>query len=191
MRQQYRWCCGATSLIFTHHMWRVRMSPICRLPYIAGWLWNLTAALRTVVLPLMPISLLAFLPGEVRLRNAIPLIPVLVTSLLLYPLWHNVRWPVHVFPLAIAVGWAQVLSIWDYARGKVMSWDPSCSPKDATRRFRKAVCAWNGSLALGWLVLAAWRIEQTMSVRFAIVTVLGLINFAAVARVVFPGKDAR
>ena len=25
MRQQYRWCCGATSLIWTRHMWRVEM----------------------------------------------------------------------------------------------------------------------------------------------------------------------
>ena len=29
MRQQYRWCCGATSLIWTHHMWRVPMPWQC------------------------------------------------------------------------------------------------------------------------------------------------------------------
>ena len=190
MRQQYRWCCGATSLIWTHHMWRVEMPWRARLPYVAGWLWNLTAGLRTVVLPLMPITLLAFLPREIQLRNAILLIPVVLTGAVLYPLWHNVRWTVHVWPLAIAVGWAQVLAIWDYARGKVMSWDPSRGPRDASGRFRKAVCVWNGSLAIAWVGLAGWRIEQTLSLRFAVVAVLGLVNLAAVIRVVLPGKDA-
>jgi cellulose synthase (UDP-forming) len=190
MRQQYRWCCGATSLIWTHHMWRVDMTWKSRLPYIAGWLWNLTTAMRTIVLPLIPIALLAFLPGEIQLRNAILLIPVVVTGAILYPLWHNVRWSVHVWPLAIAVGWAQALAIWDYARGKVMSWDPSRSPKDATRRFRKAACAWNGTLAVLWVVLAAWRVEQTHSSRFAVVALFGLVNLAIIARVIFPGRDA-
>jgi len=33
LRQQYRWCCGATSLIWTRHMWRVAMPLRSRLPY--------------------------------------------------------------------------------------------------------------------------------------------------------------
>jgi cellulose synthase (UDP-forming) len=190
MRQQYRWCCGATSLIFTRHMWRVAMPWRARLPYIAGWLWNLTTGVRTIVLPVMPITLLALIPGDIQLRNSLPLVPVLVTGIVLYPLWHNARWSANVWPLAIAVGWAQALAIWDYARGKVMSWDPSRSPKDASRRFRKAVCAWNGSLAITWLALAGWRMDQTHSVRFGVVALLGLVNLASVARVVFPGRDA-
>ena len=49
---------------------------------------------------------------------------------------------------------------------------------------------WNGTLAFAWLGLAVWRIDQAMSARFAIVVLLGLVNMAAVARVVFPGRDA-
>ena len=190
MRQQYRWCCGATSLIWTHHMWRVPMPLRSRLPYIAGWLWNLTTALRTIILPLIPISLLAFLPGEIKLRNAIPLIPVVITGAILYPLWHRTRWSIHVWPISIAVGWAQALALWDYSRGKVMSWDPSRGPKDATRRFRKAVCLWNGTLGIIWIALAVWRVDQTGSLRFSIVTLFGIINLVTIARVVFPGRDA-
>jgi hypothetical protein len=190
MRQQYRWCCGATSLIWTRHMWRVPMPWRSRLPYVAGWLWNVTAGLRTLSLPLMPITLLAVLPGEVQLRNAMVLVPALVTGVILYPLWHNARWSVHAWPLSIAVGWAQVLAIWDYAGGRVMSWDPSRGPRDASRRFRTAVCTWNGSLAIAWVGLAAWRIEQGASLRFGVVALLGVLNLAAVARVVFPGRDA-
>ncbi len=189
MRQQYRWCCGATSLIWTRHMWRVAMPVKSRLPYIAGWMWNFTTALRTVILPLIPITLLVFLPGEIQLRNAILLVPAVVVSAVLYPLWHNSRWSPGIWPLALAVGWAQALALWDYARGRVMSWKATRGPGDATRRFRKAVLVWNGSLALAWLGLALYRIGQDHSVRFAVVAVFGLINLIVVARVVFPGKD--
>lgn len=190
MRQQYRWCCGATSLIWTRHMWRVRMPRKSRLPYLAGWMWNLTTAVRTLVLPLIPVVLLAFLPQQIQLRNAILLVPSIVTGTVLYPLWHNTRWPLGTWPIAIAVGWAQALSLWDYSRGKVMSWQASRGPKDATRRFRKAVLAWNGSLAIAWIGLAGLRIEQTQSIRFAVVTLFGLVNLAVIARILFPGKEA-
>ena len=190
MRQQYRWCCGATSLVWTRHMWRVAMPWKARLPYLAGWLWNLTTGLRTLILPLIPITLLAFLPGEIRLRNALLLLPAVITGTILYPLWHNAPYSPRTWPLAIAVGWAQVLAIWDYARGKVMSWQPSRGPKDATRRFWWGVTVWNGGLAAAWLVLAAWRILQTGSPRFGIVAAFGLLNALVVGRLIFPGKKA-
>jgi cellulose synthase (UDP-forming) len=190
MRQQYRWCCGATSLIFTRHMWRVKMPFGSRLPYLAGWLWNLTTGLRTLIVPLIPITLLAFVPGEIRLRNALPLLPAVITGTVLYPLWHNAPYSPRIWPLSVAVGWAQILAIWDYSRGKVMSWQPTRGPGDATKRFWLGVTLWNGTLAVAWLGLAAWRIEQTGSPRFAVVAAFGIVNALIVARLVFPGKNA-
>jgi cellulose synthase (UDP-forming) len=191
MRQQYRWCCGATSLVWSRHMWDVPMPLRSRLPYVAGWLWNFLTGLRTLILPLFPITLLIFLPGEIALRNVLLLVPVVVVGAVLYPLWHTSRYPLSMWPLAIATGWAQLLAIWDYALGKVMSWQPSRGPGDATRRFRKAVLGWNGSLALAWLLLAGWRIAQTPSPRFAAVAVLGIVNAVIIARVIFPGRNAQ
>jgi cellulose synthase (UDP-forming) len=190
MRQQYRWCCGATSLIWTQHMWRVQMPWMSRLPYVAGWLWNFTTGLRTLIVPLIPVTLLIFLPGEILLRNALLLLPAILTSTILYPLWHNAPYSPRIWPLAIAVGWAQVLAIWDYARGKVMSWQPSRGPGDATRRFWWGVTLWNGTIALAWLALAAWRIEQTGSWRFTAVAAFGVVNAVIVGRLIFPGKKA-
>jgi cellulose synthase (UDP-forming) len=187
MRQQYRWCCGATSLVWTRHMWRVPMPWKSRLPYIAGWMWNLTTALRTLILPLIPITLLVFLPGEIMLRNAILLIPAVITSAVLYPLWHNASYSPRIWPLSIAVGWAQALALWDFSRGKVMSWQPTRGPASATRRFWWGVTMWNGTLAVAWLGLAAWRIEQTDSVRFGVVAVFGVLNALIVGRLIFPG----
>jgi cellulose synthase (UDP-forming) len=188
MRQQYRWCCGATSLIWTRRMWQVPMPWFARLPYLAGWLWNLTTALRTLILPLIPITLLALEPDEIQLRNAILLLPAVLTGTVLYPLWHNAPYSPRIWPLSLAIGWAQVLGLWDYARGKVMSWQPSRGPADATRRFWWGVTTWNGTLAVTWLALALWRVEQTGSGRFAIAAAFGTLNALIVARLIFPGR---
>jgi cellulose synthase (UDP-forming) len=191
MRQQYRWCCGATSLVWTKHMWRVKMPLRSRLPYIAGWLWNFTTALRTLTLPLIPIVLLLFLPNEIRLRNSVLLIPPVITGTVLYPLWHKTKYSPRIWPLAIAVGWAQVLALWDFSRGKVMSWQPSRGPADATRRFWWGVTTWNGALALTWLGLASYRTWETHSSRFAAATIFGIINAIIVGRLIFPGRSGR
>jgi cellulose synthase/poly-beta-1,6-N-acetylglucosamine synthase-like glycosyltransferase len=188
MRQQYRWCCGATSLIWTRHMWRVPMPRSARLPYLVGWLWNLMTGLRTLVLPLIPITLLAYLPAEIRLRNALLLVPVLLVSVVFYPLWHNSPYSPRIWPLSLAIGWAQVLALWDFARGRVMSWTPTHRPADATRRFWWGVTLWNGGLALLWIALAGWRIAQTGSLRFTAVLLLGLFNLYIVGRLIFPGR---
>jgi cellulose synthase/poly-beta-1,6-N-acetylglucosamine synthase-like glycosyltransferase len=190
MRQQYRWCCGATSLIWTNHMWRVPMPRSGRLPYVAGWLWNLMTALRTLLLPLIPVVLLAYLPGEIRLWNALLLVPVVLVSLVFYPLWHNSPYTVRIWPLSLAVGWAQVLGIWDFARNRVMSWTPTREPADATRRFWWGVTIWNGGLALLWVALSAWRIAQTGSARFAVIAALGVFYVLVVGRLIFPGRSA-
>lgn len=189
MRQQYRWCNGATSLVWHGHMWRVSMPLRSKLPYVAGWMWNFTTALRTLVLPLIPIVLLLALPQEIQLRNALLLLPAVIVGAVLYPLWHNVKWTLGVWPLAVAVGWAQVLALWDFSRGKVMSWEPTRGPADATKRFRKCVIGWNGTLSLVWLGLASWRIAQTGSDRFGIVGLFGIINVLIIGRIAFPGKD--
>jgi cellulose synthase (UDP-forming) len=190
MRQQYRRCCGATSLIWTNHMWRVPMPRLGRLPYIAGWLWNLMAALRTLMLPLIPVVLLAYLPGEIRLRNALFLVPVVLVSVVLYPLWHNSPYSPRTWPLSLAAGWAQVLGIWDFARHRVRPRAPSREPSDATRRFWWAVTIWNGGLGLVWLALAAWRTAQTGSVGFGVIAALGLFNLVVVGRLIVPGRSA-
>src|SRR5262249_59598172 len=127
---------GASSGVGPRHRGDVAMPFRSRLPYLAGWLWNFLTGARTVVLPLFPITLLALLPGEIALRNAILLIPVVVVGAVLYPLWHTSRYPFSLWPLAIATGWAQILALWDFARGKDMSCEPTRSPAHATRTVR-------------------------------------------------------
>jgi len=186
--QQYRWCCRATSLVWTWHMWRVPMPLAARLPYVAGWLWNLTTALRMLILPLIPVTLLALAPGEISPRNALLLIPAVLSAVVLYPLWRGSRHSLRIWPLSLAIGWAQVLGLWDFARGQVLPWAPARGPGDATRRFWWGVTTWNGGLAIAWIVLALWRIAATGSSRFVIMAAFGAGYLVIVGRLIFAGR---
>jgi cellulose synthase (UDP-forming) len=188
LRQQYRWCWGATSLIWTRRMWRVPMRRAARLPYLASWLWNLTAAVRTLALPLVPIMALAYLPGEIQPRSALLLIPSVITGIVWYSLGRKAPCTPRTWPLSLAIGWAQVLGQWDYACGRVMPWRPSSGRAETTRRVWWGATGWNGTLAAAWVLLACWRAAQTGSPYFAVAAALGMVNLLIVGRLIFPGR---
>jgi cellulose synthase (UDP-forming) len=134
--------------------------------------------------------MLAFLPGQVRLRNFVILLPAMLTGFVLYPLWHLSGYGPAVWPLGVARGWAHVFALWDGARGKSMTWHPTRSPGSSLPRFRFGVTWWSGGAAVAWLALAVWRTITLGSTQFAVLLFVGAVNLAMVGRVVFPGIRA-
>ena len=63
-------------------------------------------------------------------------------------------------------------------------------PGNAIRRFWLGVTLWNGTLAVAWLALAAWRIEQTGSLRFGAVAAFSVLDALIVTRLIFPGRKS-
>jgi cellulose synthase (UDP-forming) len=191
VRQQYRWCTGNAGVVFSRRLWSVPMSVPARLTYISGFFYYAYTAMLTFFGPIIPVVMLAFLPGQVRLRNFIILLPAIVTGFVLYPLWHQSGYGPSVWPLGVARGWAHVFAIWDGARGKTMGWHPSRTPGSSLPRFRIGVAGWSGGIALLWVLLALWRMATEGSLQFAVLLLFGLLNLAVVARVIFPGAGAR
>jgi cellulose synthase (UDP-forming) len=130
---------------------------------------------------------LAFLPGQIRLRNFVILLPAFVTGFVLYPLWHRASYGPSVWPLGVARGWAHVFAIWDGAWGKSMSWHPTRTPGSSLPRFRIGVTGWSGGIALLWLILAVWRMATLGSAQVAVLLLFSLLNLAVVARVILSG----
>jgi cellulose synthase (UDP-forming) len=190
VRQQYRWCSGNVGIVFSWRLWQVRMSVRARLAYISGFFYYGYTALVTFCGPLIPIVMLGFMPGHVRLRNFVVLLPAMLTGFALYPLWHRSRYGLGIWPLGIARGWAHVFAIWDGAWGKSMSWHPTRTPGSSLRRFRIGITWWSGSVAVLWLALAVWRTATLGASQFAVLLFFGLLNLAAVGRVIFPGGRA-
>ena len=187
VRQQYRWCTGNAGIVFSRRLWGIPMSVPARLTYISGFLYYAYTGLLCFFGPLLPIVMLAFLPGQVRLRNFIILGPAMISGFVLYPLWHRSAYGPSVWPLGVARGWAHVFAIWDSAWGRTMSWHPTRTPGSALRRFRLWVTWWSGGMALLWAVLAIWRTVTFDSAQFAVLVFFGLLNLAVVTRIVFPG----
>ena len=188
VRQQYRWCTGNAGVLFSRRLWSVRMSIPARLTYVSGFFYYAYTGLLTFFGPVIPVVMLAFLPGEVRLRNFVVLLPAMLTGFVLYPLWHRTRYGPSVWSLGIARGWAHVFAIWDGARGKTMGWHPTRTPGSSLRRFRIGVTGWTGGMALLWLALAIWRTVTAGSTRFMVLLIVGLLNLILVGRVIFPGN---
>ena len=190
VRQQYRWCTGNAGVVFSRRMWSVPMPIPARLTYVSGFFYYAYTALLTFFGPVVPIVMLAFLPGQIRLRNFIILLPAMLTGFVLYPLWHRSSYGPSVWSLGIARGWAHVFAIWDGARGKTMGWHPTRTPGSSLRRFRIGVTCWSGGTALAWLLLAIWRTITVSSFQFAVLLLVGLLNLAFVSRVIFPGDKS-
>jgi cellulose synthase (UDP-forming) len=189
VRQQYRWCTGNAGVVFNRRLWSVPMSVPARLTYISGFFYYVYTALLTFFGPVIPVVMLMFLPGQIRLRNFVTLLPSMLTGFVLYPLWHRARYGPSVWPLSIARGWAHVFAIWDGARGKTMGWHPTRTPGSSLRRLRVGVIVWSGGMAVLWLALAIWRTAAMGTSQMAVLLAVGVVNLAAVARVVFPGGE--
>src|SRR4029077_15394655 len=74
VRQQYRWCSGNVGIVFSWRLWSVQMPVPARLAYVSGFFYYAYTALVTFFGPVIPIVMLAFLPGHIRLRNFVVLL---------------------------------------------------------------------------------------------------------------------
>src|SRR6202011_2905487 len=98
VRQQYRWCTGNAGVVFSRRLWSVPMSIPARLTYISGFFYYAYTGLLTFFGPVIPLVMLAFLPGQVRLRNFLVLVPAMIAGFVLYPLWHRSGYGPSVWP---------------------------------------------------------------------------------------------
>lgn len=190
-RQQYRWSAGTLSVGFTRVLWNAPVLMRTKLAYFSGSIFNIIAAATVVVAPLIPLVMLAYSAATIRLSNWVILLPAMFTGLVLYPLWHMNDYRLcDTIPLQLLRGWATALSIWDYSRGKIMSWQPTGSKVSPLRRLWWSVRLWNGGTTVTWLAFAGLRIYQTGSARFVVLGALGLVQAAIVLRLIFPGRNA-
>jgi cellulose synthase (UDP-forming) len=186
VHQQVRWCTGNIFTVILGRLWTVRMSLLARLSHISGFFYYVSSAVAVFSVPLFPVVLLLFAPRSVRLSNLLLFGPSLWTGMVMYPNWHLSDYRLRdVLPLTIIRGWAHVLAIWDYVRGRTLKWQPSGARVNRVRRLWWSLIIWNGGIAVLWLVLTGYRIEQTHSLQFLIIGVTGLVNASVTVRAIY------
>jgi cellulose synthase (UDP-forming) len=143
-------------------------------------------------IPLIPITLLLFRPYSITPLNSGLIVVSMLTSMTVLPLWHRCGYDLRAtLPLSLVRAWAHALAIWDYLRGRTMSWQPTGAGVSPVRRFWWGMRMWSLTSVAAWLTLAGWRMTILPPSRLTVVTICGLINAAVVLRVLFPGRNAQ
>ncbi|MEU7903387.1 glycosyltransferase family 2 protein [Actinoplanes sp. NPDC049118] len=191
--QQYRWCMGTLSIVASRKFWGTKMSPAARLCYLSGFLFYLETAGMVFLAPLIPVVLCTGAVGSVNARNYLLIVPSLVFSFVITPLWHRTRYRVETWSISLAYGWAHVFAVWDWIRGKEMGWNPTgggaAKKKNELARFWTGLWIVSGGGAAAWVGLAAWRTLTYDTLAFAPLLLSGLFYAVTVARILLPSSQ--
>jgi cellulose synthase (UDP-forming) len=186
LNQQYRWCCGTVELLFGSTFWRARLKFYTRMCYLSGFIYYIYTAIFTFVIPLLTIILLTFLPNVLIFKNMIFIVPVLLYSGLIYPLWHHAPYRLEAWSVKLISGWAHAFAYWDAIRGKRLGWKPSGGDgkkQDGRRRFWACFLFWSVGSSVAWTGLAFWRMVTMNPINFIVLFVLGAFELMIAARV--------
>jgi len=179
LTQQYRWCAGSMSLVASRKFWETPLRWRTRFCYLSGFCYYLHTALFTFVAPLIPLTLLAFLPGKVRLINYLFILPSFIYNIVVFPAWHRCRFGPSALVAKLLYGWAHAFALWDLLRGRPSGWQPTggSARKSKTRRVWIGVAAWNGTTAAAWVLISVLRVIG-YGVAFVPLLLTGLIASA-------------
>jgi cellulose synthase (UDP-forming) len=135
-------------------------------------------------MPALSIIILALYPGLMRLENMVFIIPVLLYSAIIFPMWHHVPYRLEAYSVKLISGWAHVFAYWDAIRGKRLGWKPSGGGKqDGRRRFWACFWIWTVGTSVAWAGLAFYRMVTMSPTNFIVLFVLGAFEFMVAARV--------
>lgn len=121
--QQYRWCTGSMSLLFSRSFHRTPMRRLQRLSYWSGFLYYITTAVNVFVAAIPPILMGYFAPGQVRPANYVFVTLAIVSRQTIIPLITHGR--DSLFGLAriqTTYSFAHALALLDVLRGRTDAW---------------------------------------------------------------------
>ncbi|WP_460366340.1 glycosyltransferase family 2 protein, partial [Actinocorallia lasiicapitis] len=192
--QQYRWCMGSFSLLWSKKFWDAPLPFNTKLSFGAGMLYYLHTALFAIIAPILPIVMLLFHPDLLNLNAVVWLVPSIIYATLIFPAWHRAPFRLEAWAVGMMQGWAHVFAIWDMVRGREMGWAPTGSKgakKSKIRRVWIAYAGWTGLLSLIWVALAAWRMTDLYPPDVAIALSSGLFYALVIGRVLVQPREFR
>jgi cellulose synthase (UDP-forming) len=180
LTQQYRWCAGSMSLLSSRKFWATKMRWRTRCCYLSGFCYYVHTAAFTFATPLIPLTMMIFMPERVRLINYVFILPSIVYNFAIFPAWHRCQFGPTAFMAKLLYGWAHAFAIWDILRGRRMGWQTTggSKRKSGTRRIWIGIAAWNGTTCAVWVLLGLWRASQFGVKNFSVLLFSGL--FASV-----------
>ncbi len=161
--QQYRWCVGSLSLLFSRQFHTSRMSLRQRLCFWAGFLYYVSTALDLLlgILPVMIMGL--FFPGRVHAGNYVLAASAVLACLLVQPVLTSGRGSLlGLARTQVLCGFAHATALWDVVRRRPAGWVPTGSSGRGglATRVRSAMVGYHLAFQLGLWTVFAWRAPQ-------------------------------
>ncbi len=186
VNQQYRWCSGTMSMLGSRKFWGAKLPLKVRMSFLSGFFYYVHTALSTFFVPIIPIAMLIFWPQAIQVHNLIWVLPGLIYTGVLFPLWHRAPYRLEAYACRMIYGWAHVFTIWDVLRKKRMGWQPtnsSAKKQGRNQRFWYGMVGWTALTAVLWIGLDLWRMRSGEPLAYALFMATGLFYAATAARV--------
>lgn len=193
--QQYRWCMGSISLLFSRVFWRNHsLTLMRRICFLSGMFYYIATALGVVFTPLPGLYMVYFAPQYLYWYNYVFIIPSFLFGTVFMWAWSRQPFGLYSLKARHASYWAHLFALAGKFTGKLMPWIPTGETQKrniSVERFYYVSQTWLASVAvLGlygvWNNMGSWRNVNFYPFIFflALNSVVGFIDY----RDVFGGK---
>jgi len=167
--QQYRWCTGSMSLLFSKRFHRLDLSVMQRLCFWSGFLYYITTAVNVFVMLIPPIIMGYFAAGQVRMSNYVFVALALIVRQAVVPLITLERESLlGLARIQTTYSFSHAVALWDVVRGRTDSWvaTGAATGSRTAARVRRLAAVWFVSVqALLWGAIA-WHAPQYGLLRY-------------------------
>jgi cellulose synthase (UDP-forming) len=185
MTQQYRWCTGSMSLLFSRDFHRIKMRPMQRLSYWSGFLYYITTAINVFTTALPPILMAWFVSARVTPANYIFVLLALVLRQAVVPIITlQSESLIGLARIQTTYSFCHALALYDTLRRRTDSW-VATGAKEASRtsvRVTRLVRRWCVGVQVTLWSAIAWNAGEYGLGRWWLMISFTLLNLY----VVFP-----
>ncbi len=194
LAQQYRWCSGSLALLFSRDFHRLRLRPMQRLSFWAGFLHYISTALIVFAVMVPPILMAGLWPEEMAPGVYLVVAMGLVVGQAIVPFITLERSSmIRLAQVENAYGFSHAVALFDFLRRRTDPWSVtgSASTSGTARRVRRVAVFWCGAMQIISWALLAWRIPTYGLFAFSGMLIFTVINLVIVAPLVIGDTVSR
>ncbi|MDE8667813.1 cellulose synthase catalytic subunit [Pseudarthrobacter sp. H3Y2-7] len=162
--QQYRWCEGSMELLKGEEFHATSgLDARQRLSFWSGFIYYATTAMNAFFAPLPILIMVLVFPQYMAAANFLPLVPLLVLWLVIYPLLLTSRWRLDVLRAQLIYSFTHAVAIFDVFFGRTSEWVPShgsTKPAPLAIKVKRLIVGYIGVTFGAVLAGLAWRLSQ-------------------------------
>jgi cellulose synthase/poly-beta-1,6-N-acetylglucosamine synthase-like glycosyltransferase len=185
--QQYRWCTGSMSLLFSRPFHRIRLTRMQRLSYWSGFLYYITTAINVFAIPLPAILMGYFAPSQVRASNYAFVMLALVVRQGTVPIITLERESlVGLARIQMTYSLSHSVALFDAVRARTDSWvaTGAAHRSPTARRVLRLGRVWLVSVQVLLWGAIAWRAPEYGMRRYWVMAAFALLNLYIVYPIV-------